>query len=73
MANLSVLSPGKWILNIFFGKCVFDIFSDLFGHLDIFPKNKIGTLDPCSTRVDLSRSPDCTMLRLCFETLETRL
>ena len=42
-----------------FRKNMFRPIFDLFGHLDIFPKNKIRTLDPCSTRVDLSRSPDC--------------
>ena len=26
---------------------------------NMFSKNKIRTLDPCSTGVDLSRSPDC--------------
>ena len=59
MANLSVLSPGKWILDIF-GKNMFQPIFNIFCSFDIFPKNKIRTLDPCSTRVDLSRSPDCT-------------
>ena len=59
MANLSVLSPGKLILDIFGKKNNSDKCSTFFWHLDIFQKNKIRTLDPCSTRVDLSRSPDC--------------
>ena len=57
MANLSVPSPGKWT----FSERCFDKCSTFFGHLDIFPKNEIRALDPCSTRVDLSRSPDCTL------------
>ena len=40
MANLSVLSPGKWIFDMF-GK---NMFSTFFGHLDIFQKIRSGPL-----------------------------
>ena len=43
MANLSVLSPGKWILDML-GKNIFRPIFDLFWHLDIFQKIRSGPL-----------------------------
>ena len=43
MANLSVLRPGKWILDIS-GKICFDRFSTFFGHLTFFQKIRSGPL-----------------------------